>query len=86
MHEYFEKGQAEQVLSKELDSRHREVYFLPMNTVHKEDSTTSKLRIAFDASAKTTSGTSLNDHLLEGPTVHQPLIYILLQFGISKYH
>ena len=65
---------------KELDSLHEEVYYLPMHAMHKEDSTTNKLRIVFDASAKMTSGTSLNDHLLVGPTVHPPLVDILLWF------
>ena len=55
-----------------------------MHAVHKDDSTTSKLRIVFDASASTTSGTSLNDHLLVGPTVHPPLIDALLKFRRYK--
>ena len=80
IHEYLEKNYAEQVPLEELDSPHGEVYYLPKHAVHKEDSTTSKLRIVFDASEKTTSGTSLNDHLLVGPTVHPPLIDILLRF------
>ena len=84
MHEYFEKGHAEQVPLEELDNPRGEVYYLPMHAVHKEESTTSKLRIVFDASAKTTSGTSLNDHLLVGPTVHPPLVDILLGFRRFK--
>ena len=80
MHEYFQKGHAEQIPLEEVDSPHGEVYYLPMHAVHKEDSTASKLRIVFDASAKTLSGTSLNDHLLVGPTVHPPLVDVLLRF------
>ncbi len=34
----------------------------------------------FDASAKSSSGVSLNDTLLVGPTVHTPLIDVLLRF------
>ena len=34
----------------------------------------------FDASAKSSSGVSLNDLLLVGPTVHSPLIDVLLRF------
>ena len=55
-----------------------------MHAVPKEESTTSKLRMVLDASAKTASGTSLNDHLLVGPTVHPPLIDVLLQFRKFK--
>ena len=80
MHEYFKKGHAEQVPLEKLDNPRKEIYYLPIHTVHEEDSTTSKLRIVFDVSAKTTSGTSFNDHLLVGPTVHPPLIDILLRF------
>ena len=80
MHEYFQKGHAERVPLEELDSTPGKVYYLPMHAVYKQDSTTSKLRIVFDASAKTSSGTSLNDHLLVGPTVHPPLVDVLLRF------
>lgn len=52
----------------------------PMHTVHKEHSTTTKLRVVFDASAKSMSGVSLNDTLLVGPTVHPPLLDVLLRF------
>ena len=38
------------------------------------------MRIVFDASAKTTSGFSLNNQLLVGPTVQPPLIDVLLRF------
>ncbi|XP_018323617.1 uncharacterized protein LOC108735896 [Agrilus planipennis] len=36
-------------------------YYLPHHSVLKEDSLSTKLRVAFNASAKTTSGKSLND-------------------------
>ena len=84
IHEYFEKDHAEQVPLEELDTPLGEVYYLPMHAIHKEDSTTRKLHIVFDSSAKTTSGTSLNDHLLVGPTVHPPLVDILLRFQNFK--
>ena len=80
MREYFEMGHAEQVPLEEVDSSQTEVYYLPMHAVHKEESTTSKLRVVFDASAKTSSGSSLNEHLLVGPTVHPPLVDVLLRF------
>ena len=51
-----------------------------MHAVRNESSSTSKTRVVFDASAKSTSGLSLNDKLLVGPTVHPPLIDVLLQF------
>ena len=51
-----------------------------MHVVHKESSTTTKLCAVFDASAKTSTGTSLNDTLLVGPTVHPPLVDVLIRF------
>lgn len=41
--------------------------------MRKDTSSTTKIRAVFDASAKTSSGTSLNDTLLVG-TVHSLLI------------
>ena len=49
MREYFKMGQAEQVPLEEVNSLRTEVYYLPMRAIQKEDGTTSKLRIVFDA-------------------------------------
>ena len=40
--------------------------------------------MVFDASAKTTTGTWLNDRLLVGPTVHYSLVDVLLRFRQHK--
>ncbi|XP_037932583.1 uncharacterized protein LOC119667365 [Teleopsis dalmanni] len=60
-------------------------YFIPHNYVLKPDSTTTKLRVVFDASSKTTSGQSLNDLLHIGPTVQSELLSILLRFCLPRY-
>jgi len=60
----------------------QEGYFLPHHPVLKESSVTTKLRVVFDASAKTTSGFSLNDVLLTGPVVQQNLFDIVLRFRL----
>lgn len=57
-------------------------YYLPHHAVFKPDSTTTKTRIVFDASAKTTSGFSLNDLLMTGPTLQQDLVSILLRWRL----
>ena len=46
----------------------------------KESSTTAKLRVVFDASARTTTGYSLNDTLMVGPTLYPDTIDVLLRF------
>ncbi len=56
------------------------VFYLPMHGVVKPTSTTTKLRIVFDASAPSRTGVSLNDTLLVGPTFYPPLTNILLKF------
>ena len=73
-------GHVEFVTAADLSKSCNEVYYFPMHAVRKEMSSTSKVRVVFEASAKTTSGTSLNDHLLVGPTVHPRIINVLLCF------
>ncbi|XP_058456731.1 uncharacterized protein LOC131434103 [Malaya genurostris] len=54
--------------------------YLPHHPVFKETSSTTKVRVVFDASCKTTSGFSLNDTLLVGPVVQQDLLSIVIRF------
>lgn len=60
-------------------------YFLPHHGVIRESSTTTKLRTVFDASATTSTGVSLNDIQMVGPTVQEDIISILLRFRQHKY-
>lgn len=77
--EYLDLGHAESVPSTSLDTD-KEVYYLPMHAVTKASSTSTKLRVVFDASARSSNGYSLNDTLLIGPTLHPKLETILLKF------
>ncbi|XP_065080802.1 uncharacterized protein LOC135703482 [Ochlerotatus camptorhynchus] len=54
--------------------------YLPHHPVFKESSTTTKVRVVFDASCKTSSGISLNDTLLVGPVMQQDLVTITIRF------
>ncbi|XP_071637475.1 uncharacterized protein [Temnothorax longispinosus] len=59
--------------------------YLPHHAVFKESSSTTKLRVVFDASCKSDSGFSLNDILLVGANVQSDLIAILLKFRRFRY-
>ena len=84
MEEYFELGHAEVVPREDLDKPPHKVFYLPMHAVRKESSTTTKVRAVFDASMKTTSGVSLNDTLMVGPTVHPSLVDVLIRFRMHR--
>ena len=58
-------------------------HYLPHHAVIKEDKQTSKLRIVYDASARS-NGPSLNDCLYAGPTFGQNIMDILLRFRIHR--
>ena len=77
---YFLMKHAEPVPVEELDGQCNEVYYFPMHAVRKEDSSTSRLHVVFDASTKSTSGTSLNNHLLVGHTIQASLVDVLMRF------
>ena len=81
---YFKLGHAKSVPLEVMKKPSNEVCYMPMHAVWKDSSTTTKLRVVFDASAKRTSGSSLNDQFLVGPTVHPPLIDFLLRFWPFK--
>ncbi|XP_029163314.1 uncharacterized protein LOC114934768 [Nylanderia fulva] len=63
----------------------RESVYLPHHGVFKGIGRNAKLRVVFDASCKTTSGISLNDALMIGPTVQQDLISIITRFRTFAY-
>ena len=84
LEEYFTLGHAEPVPVVDLQKPPHRVFYLPMHTVRKESSVTTKVRVVFDASAKSTTGISLNDTLMVGPNIHPPLLDVLLRFRLHK--
>ncbi|XP_044588714.1 uncharacterized protein LOC123267892 [Cotesia glomerata] len=60
-------------------------YYMPHHPIIKTSSTTTKVRVVFDASAKTDKGISLNEVLLTGPTIQDNLFTILLRFRTFIY-
>ena len=59
--------------------------FLPHHAVQRAESSTTKLRVVFNASAKTTSGLSLNDVMQRGPNLQQDLQALLLKWRQYRY-
>ncbi|XP_062539042.1 uncharacterized protein LOC134207338 [Armigeres subalbatus] len=63
-----------------IKDHERTVCYLPHHPVFKESSTTTKLRVVFDGSAKTSTNHSLNDALLTGPVIQDDLLDLMLRF------
>lgn len=51
MDEYFELNHAEPVPPEDLSRPAKDTFYLPMHAVRKDQSTTTKIRVVFDASA-----------------------------------
>lgn len=81
IHKYEELGHMRLVDSNDPEFP---VYFLPHHAVFKPDSTTTKLRVVFDASCKTSTGVSLNDALMIGPVVQDDILSIQLRFRLHR--
>ncbi|XP_054276847.1 uncharacterized protein LOC128995847 [Macrosteles quadrilineatus] len=77
MSDYSSSGHMELAHNVDLSSPH---YYLPHHGVLKESSSTTKLGTVFDASAKTSNGTSLNDILLTGRKMQTNICDLLLMF------
>ena len=75
---YLDLGHAELMPTTECEPKC--TYYLPMHGVFKQSSTSTKLRVVFDGSAVSTTGTSLNQSLMVGPTLHPTLENIILKF------
>jgi hypothetical protein len=78
--EMIDEGFMELVPEGELITEPGSSYYIPHHCVLKDSSTTTKLRIVFDGSAKTSSGQSINDVLLVGPTLQENLYNIMIRF------
>jgi len=68
-----------------LPAIHTECYYMPHHAVLRSSSVTTKLRVVFDASAKSNNGISLNDTLMNGGVVQDDLVSIVLRFRLHEY-
>lgn len=83
MREYISLGHMAPV--NPCESPIEDVYYMPHQAVIKEDSSTTKLRVVFDASSKTSTGVSLNDNMLIGSRIQANLSDIILRGRKYKY-
>ena len=82
MEDYERLGHMSIVSKPALEFPH---YFIPHHCVLRPTSSSTKLRVVFDASAKTTTQKSLNDLLFVGPTIQDDLLIQVLRFRMFKY-
>ena len=62
----------------------RVTHYLPHHAVVRRDKSTTKVRVVYDASAKSANSPSLNDCLLKGPKFNQLIFDLLLRFRSYK--
>ncbi|XP_036148390.1 uncharacterized protein LOC118647475 [Monomorium pharaonis] len=60
-------------------------FYMPHHAVVKNSSNTTKVRVVFDASAKSKNGVSLNDALMIGPTLQDKIFTHLIRFRTYNY-
>ncbi|XP_018904396.2 uncharacterized protein [Bemisia tabaci] len=67
-----------------LENHGKAAYYIPHHAVFREDSTTTKLRVVFDASQKSRSGISLNDILYSGPKLQNDVFDVITRFRLHQ--
>ncbi|XP_055911761.1 uncharacterized protein LOC129945849 [Eupeodes corollae] len=82
LREYQTLGHMSLVRNPVLNEPH---YYLPHQCVLRPNSSSTKLRVVFDASCRTATQVSLNSILMVGPTIQDDLFMILLRFRMHKY-
>ncbi|XP_055928660.1 uncharacterized protein LOC129959793 [Argiope bruennichi] len=79
--EYAALGHMERVMEDELPETN---YFLPHHGVYREGSTSTPLRVVFNASSPSSNGVSLNDLLGKGDVV-EDIFELILRFRTHKF-
>ena len=70
-------------LPKEKDAERG--FYLPHHVVVKTSSLTTKTRVVFDGSCKSSTGISLNECMMVGPTIQEDLFSIIIRFRTFIY-
>ncbi|XP_045765824.1 uncharacterized protein LOC123867687 [Maniola jurtina] len=64
------------------DMKKNEAVYLPHHAVIRNDKTTSKVRVVFNASSKNNLGVSLNDNLMIGPKLQSDLRHTVIRWRV----
>ncbi|XP_055632763.1 uncharacterized protein LOC129773201 [Toxorhynchites rutilus septentrionalis] len=84
MNEYTKLGHMVEVTPSQNENP-TEIFYLPHHCVLKPTSSTTKLRVVFDGSAESSTGVSVNQTQMVGPTVQNDLVSIHLKFRTFQY-
>ncbi|XP_035209895.1 uncharacterized protein LOC118184347 [Stegodyphus dumicola] len=60
-------------------------YYIPHHAVYRPEKTSTRLRVVFDASCKSSSGYSLNSILLNGGTIQEDIFSIVSRFRKHRF-
>lgn len=82
LYDYLNNGHMEQVPYTVTPPN---VYYIPHHCIIKRESSTTPLRVVFDASSHAPGMPSLNDVLHTGPKLQRDLVTILLNFRIYRF-
>lgn len=80
MQDYLDSNHMDAVPNTTVNSHH--TYYIPHHCVLKPESSTTKLRVVFNASSKDTNNLSLNDTLLTGPKLQSDIVSLLFKFRL----
>ncbi|XP_074031851.1 uncharacterized protein [Leptinotarsa decemlineata] len=69
----------------DLPNSFEKIFYIPHHCVFNPNSSTTKLRVVFDASVKSPAGPSLNDILYIGRKLQKDIMVILLNFRLHPY-
>lgn len=82
MQDYLDSGHMNPVDTNDVINEPS--YYIPHHAVFKPGSTSTKLRVVYDASVVSSNGKSLNDYLYLGPKLQQDLPGIIFDFAYMQ--
>ncbi|XP_029172121.1 uncharacterized protein LOC114941332 [Nylanderia fulva] len=83
--EYYDLRHMQRVSETEQLIDSNQIVYIPHHAVFRANSLTTRIRIVFNASSRTSNGTSLNDHLYPGPKLQKDLAAVILRWRTFRY-